>query len=100
MTNGQPDTKWRVDKVIPIGWLAGLFVQAGVIIYAYALLNAQVAEQGRRITKLEYSIETSGKTDNVTENRITRIEEKLTNQTEILRSIRDDLSSLLRPGGR
>ena len=91
-----PEEKWHIQKGVPVAWIAALIVQAMVLVYSYAILTAQVTDSLRRVDKLETRFDQGLQTDSLVDNRITRIEEKLTNQTELLQSINNDLKSLLR----
>jgi hypothetical protein len=84
--------RWHIDKTVPIAWIFALIVQAAVIIYGYAMLTFRVEDHDRRIERMESNLEAFGRSDNIVDNRITRIEEKLSNQTEILQEIKRILS--------
>jgi septal ring factor EnvC (AmiA/AmiB activator) len=88
--------RWHIDKTVPLAWIMALIVQAAVIIYGYAMLTFQVGDHDRRIEKMESDLETFSRSDNLVDNRITRIEEKIANQTEILQEIKKVLTDLSR----
>lgn len=92
MTEAKPQQRWHIEKGIPLGWIGALIIQAGVIIYGYAILTFTVDDHDRRIVKIEASLENSIRMDNTVDNRITRIEEKLIGQTQILQEIKEILN--------
>ena len=86
------DDNWHLDKKVPIALIFTMLVQFGAGIWFASQLSGRVDQNTRDILRLEAIQSESGRDLNDMRNRIIRIEEKVLNQTDILKRIEDAVS--------
>lgn len=93
MAGDQPTRgeSWHLDKKVPITLIAGMLCQTGAALWWASSINAQVVEQGRRIERIEQTIERGRETDAAVATRLTRTEERLEAAIRILIDIQSQL---------
>jgi tRNA A-37 threonylcarbamoyl transferase component Bud32 len=84
--------QWHLDKRIPLALIVTMMLQFGGGIWWLSQIQFRVEQQGSDIQRLETTLSSTQVDRNGLDNRITRIEEKLSGQTEILREIKTLLS--------
>jgi len=97
MAQIDPDTsQWHLDKRVPVALIVTLFVQFGAGVWFVSQLSARIEQQGRDISRLDASTAAIiGDRDDI-KGRVIRIEERLQNQTDILKRIEQAVA----PGSR
>jgi hypothetical protein len=92
--NHDPATEnWHLDKRIPLALIVTMMLQFGGGIWWLSNIQFRIESQGEAIDALENTMSSTQNDRNTLDNRITRIEEKLSGQTEILREIKTLLSN-------
>ena len=84
---------WHFDKRIPIALIFTMLIQFAGGIWWLSSVQFRVEQHEKAIEDLEITLSSSVTDRNSLENRITRIEEKLSSQTDILREIKTLLSN-------
>jgi hypothetical protein len=92
MATDPANENWHLDKRIPLALIATMMLQFGGGIWWISQIQFRIEQQGQAIEALESSVRASSTNSNTLDNRITRIEEKLSGQTEILKEIRSLLN--------
>jgi hypothetical protein len=92
MSTDPANENWHLDKRIPLALIATMMLQFGGGIWWISQIQFRIEQQGQAIEALESSVRASSQDSNTLDNRITRIEEKLSGQTEILKEIRSLLN--------
>jgi len=93
-----PDfTHWTLDKRLPIAVLVALLAQLGGGLIIWGEQKQIIAEHNRRIVTLESFKEKSETSAQQLAERLARIEERMTVQIELLRSIQQSLSPAKAP---
>jgi tRNA A-37 threonylcarbamoyl transferase component Bud32 len=88
MTTDPANENWHLDKRIPLALIVTMMLQFGGGIWWLSQIQFRVEQQGSDIKRLETTMSSTQVDRNSLDNRITRIEEKLSGQTEILREIK------------
>ena len=86
------DDNWHLDKKVPIALIFTMLVQFAAGIWFASQLSGRVDQNTRDILRLEAMQSETGRDSADMRNRIIRIEEKLLNQTDILRRIEEAVS--------
>jgi hypothetical protein len=92
MITDPANENWHLDKRIPLALIVTMMLQFGGGIWWISQIQFRIEQQGQAIEALESSVRASSTNSNTLDNRITRIEEKLSGQTEILKEIRSLLN--------
>jgi hypothetical protein len=92
MSTDPATEQWHLDRRIPLALIVTMMIQFGGGIWWLSQIQFRVEQQGQAIEALESSVRASSTNSNTLDNRITRIEEKLSGQTEILKEIRSLLN--------
>ena len=91
-------THWTLDRRIPIALLVTIMIQFGGAVWFISRLDNRIGDNEARIVILEQRSAANESSRNILDGRITRIEEKLSFQTQLLQEIRSLLSG--RPSQR
>ena len=78
---------WSMDKRIPIGILAGLLFQAGVLVWYGGQFAQRQNDTERRVTGIELVVAKNADESTKTSERLARMEEKMSAQSESLNRI-------------
>ena len=95
-THDPATENWHLDKRIPLALSVTMMLQFCGGIWWLSNIQFRIESQGKAIDALESTLSSTQVDRNGLDIRITRIEEKLSGQTEILREIKTLLSNKAR----
>lgn len=89
-----PKEQWHLDKRVPVALIVTILTGYAGGIWWVSDLSHKVDNNTKDIVKMENAISERAAQNTDASNRIIRIEEKLANQTDILREIKEAVSGL------
>ena len=79
---------WHIDRRIPVALIGTMILQVGVGIWWLSSMEFRVQSHEKQLVRIESELSESDRDNQGLDNRLTRLEEKLSSQTEILQEIK------------
>lgn len=80
--------KWHIDRRVPVAVIGTMLLQLVMGVYWLASIEFRVNTHAKDLVRIEAALSEGDRDSQSLENRLTRLEEKLSGQTEILQEIK------------
>jgi hypothetical protein len=79
---------WHIDRRIPVALIGTMLLQIGLGVWWLSSIEFRVGDHEKQLGRIESELNDSDRDNQGLDNRLTRLEEKLSGQTEILQEIK------------
>ena len=87
----QQGNKWVLDKKIPIGFLLGLVIHTGAIVWYASKMDSRIEKAEEKIVAQQGELVKRGDWMASTNDRMVRMETTLSNVNDVLKDVKDIL---------
>lgn len=92
---------WHLDKKVPLALIFAIAVQTGTAVWWVSAKNSDDTHRDERLARIESVQDKAGETQAKILEQLARLDERVANQTQVLRDIRDLVGRAAdHPGGK